>query len=305
MTETSLALTSEAAERSGEPRRRLLVYQMAKVASLSWVALGRNELALDDIFHIHFLSDESVAFMRELIAAPDAVQTIARRMMVRNGLRHALEGREQLPSICSGNDPWLIVTGLRDPVARSISLLFFMGDFFGCTDRPLSWRDGASQSSLERAFREMWDRVLGDAPPADTFGRLLHFYVGIYEQWFEREFTAVVGIDATVAEFPPGPAPRVIRSGSNRVLVYRVEDMPDGAAGNPILLNSIKSFCDSNIAALPVANATGERRTKPLYRQFVENLRLPTSLIDRIYSGKTVQRFYTANEIERFKLRWS
>ncbi len=285
--------------------QRLLVYQMAKVASMSWVALGREHFSTDEIFHTHHLANESVGLLAALNEETGPNQTIARRMILRTMARSGSNIRALLNASRERSEPWLVVTGIREPVARSVSMLFYFGDFFGCTTRRLSWRNGATIEMLQHGFREMWDCALANQPPTDTFGRLIYFFLTDFEAWFEREFRAVLGIDVMGATFRPGPEPRVLAEGQTKVLVYRVEDLPVESPGHVILRDSVKSFLNVTVASFPVVNATRGRRTDPLYRTFLEQLQMPPELLDRIYSGPTVRKFYLPAEIEAFKSRWA
>ena len=286
-------------------RRRLLIYQMAKVASMSWVVLGREQFGVDDAFHIHHLADESLELFRSILAESGPRQTIARMMIVRERLRSGERLRALLASSLQEGEPWLAVTGIREPVARSASLLCYFADFLGCTSRNLSFRDGATIETLDRFFRETWDRVLADEPPTDTFGRIVHFYMRNFEDWFSAEFRAVLGIDVAAAPFPAGPTERLIAQGGTRALVYRVEDMRPAAPGHETLRASAETFGGAAVPGFPVNNATEGRRTEPLYRAFLERLRLPPEMLDRIYAGPTMRKFYTPQEIDAFTSRWS
>lgn len=289
---------------NGRPLRRLLVYQMAKVASMSWVALGRQHFNVDETIHIHHLSDESLAFLTALVDEIGPAQTIARHMIVRELRRTGTRARGLLASPDTRSQPWLVVTGVRDPVARSVSLLFYFADFIGSTARKLSWRDGATVESLQHEFFEMWEGALGDCDPDDTFARLVRYFIKEYGSWFDREVGAVLGIDVLRAPFPPGPAARVLTQGQTRVLIYRVEDMRAGSPGHALLRDSVKSLCGAEVPDFPVNNATQGRRTQSIYGAFLEQLRMPAELLDRIYDNETARRFYLPEEINAFRKRW-
>jgi hypothetical protein len=284
--------------------RRLLVHQMAKVASMSWAVLGRQHFNVDEVFHIHHLSDERLDAFRLLVAESGPTQTIARDMILRERVRSAMKIRALLAARRE-DEHWLVVTGVRDPVARSASLLFYCADFLGCTTRTLAARDGATLAALRYEFEAMWDRALASAPPPDTFGRLLHLYVTDFESWFDHEFKGVLGMDVLRADLAAGPVPRVLAQGDKRVLLYRVEDMRAESPGFSTLRESVTSFCGAAVPGFPVTNEGKGRRSEPLYRAFLEQLRMPPDLLDRIYAGPTVGRFYLPAEIAAMKARWT
>jgi hypothetical protein len=284
--------------------RILLVYQMAKVASMSWILLGRQHFGVVEPFHVHYMAAENLAFLRAQYEAVGPSQTILRRLLLRNLLQTGDRVRSLLAEPGAQTRPVLLVTGMRDPIARSASLLFFVADFTGRKPGALSWRDGAAFADVERAFVAMWEQVLSAEEPTDTFARVLHFLVGAYRWWFDRELARVLGIDLGQFSFPPGPARRLITQGWTRVLIYRVEDMAEDSPGHSFLRSDVQAVCGATIPYFPMQNATGLRKSGDFYRSFVNGLRMPARLIDRIYEDRIVRQFYTSEEIARFRRRW-
>jgi hypothetical protein len=284
--------------------RMLLVYQMGKVASMSWVALGRREFGDREPLHVHYLAAENLAFLRAQYECAGASQTILRRLLLRTMLQTGERVRRLVDEARARRRPILIVTGMRDPLARAVSQLFFTADFTGHSKGELSWRDGAGVEDLVRAYIEIWERALGSDEPDDTFGRILRFFIRAYSSWFDRELCAVFGIDLVQASFPPGPTSRVLRRGVTQVLVYRVEDMTPHCPGYAILRNDINTLCGTEISAFPMHNATAFRNSRELYRDFLSRLRMPLRLVDRVYDDPVVRYFYSAEEIARFRRRW-
>ena len=283
----------------------LLVYQMGKVASWSWMALGRQHFGVGEAAHVHYLAPASLSFLRRQYEASGPGQTLLRRMPLRAMLHSSERARALITGSHGAERPVVLVTGIREPVARSISLLFFLADFAGYSRGGLSWRDGASLQDVERAFIAIWERILGEDWPEDTFGSLAQFVIGIYRSWFDRELAAVLGIDVARAEFPPGPARRLFAQGAARVLVYRVEDMLPGSPGYVLLRADLEALSGQACPAFPTQNVAASRRAGEFYRAFQARLRMPARLLDRIYGQPAVERFYSPAEIARFRRRWS
>jgi len=282
----------------------LLVYQMGKVASMSWVALGRRESGGVEPLHIHYLAVENLAFLRAQYEAAGPSQTILRRLLLRTMLQTGDRVRSLVDEARAQSRPIRIVTGMRDPLARAVSLLFFAADFAGHSRGGLSWRDGAGVDDVVRASIEIWEQALSPEAPEDTFGHVLRFFIRAYNFWFDRELRAVFGIDLMRASFPPGPTSRVLRCGATQVLVYRVEDMMPHSPGHAILRNDACLLGGVGVSGFPLHNATAFRNSRTLHRAFLSRLRMPPRLVDRVYDDPVVQYFYSPEEIARFRHRW-
>lgn len=290
---------------SGASAPLLLVYQMGKVASRSWVALGQQYFGIAERVHVHYMSPESLAFLRGQYEAVGSPQTMLRRMPLRILLQSGERARASVEEACARARPVLLVTGMRDPIARSVSLLFFLADFTGRRGGGLSWRDGAAAEDVERALIAIWEQILAAEVPQDTFGRMAHFTIGAYRFWFEREVAAMLGVDIMQATFAPGPARRLLTSGGGRTLIYRVEDMSPESPGHALLRADLEALSGKAFRGFPKRNVTDVRRSGDFYRAFRRRLRMPARLVDRIYDDPVVRRFYSPQEIARFRQRWS
>lgn len=284
--------------------RLLLVYQMAKVASMSWMALGQSHFAATDAAHIHYLAEDNRAYLHAQREATGPEQTIRRPFLMRQRWEINARTRALLPRAILQKRPILIVTGVRDPVARSVSWLFFMSDLWGHRQDRLSLRDGGQVEDLQKLFLEVWEQVFQAEEPADTFSRLLRFYFKAYSFWFQRELARMLGIDALGASFPAGPARRIITQGRTQTLIYRVEDMAPGSPGHTLLRADIEAIAGAHVPSFPVYNTGLSRRSGDLYRAFVQSLRVPAHMLDRIYGDPVVRYFYSDQEVDGFRGRW-
>jgi hypothetical protein len=279
-----------------------LVYQMARVGSISWFSVARELCGTDAVLHLHYMAQPSVSFLRALLAAEGPEQTIVRRQCIRSFIALAARGLAAT-NTCT---ELTIITAMRDPVARALSVFFFLADFFGCSSRALSWRDGAKPIEVAGAFKEMLERSLNDEEPGDTFSRMCWFMMRGSRTWFDDELWRVYDFDIRSAGFAPGPVPRFATFGPlRRLLVYRTEDMKPGTAANKVLLRSAGSLLGTEIETLPLTNDAAARRSGPLFEAVRQQIRLPICLLDRIYRDEMVRLFYTDEEIEAFQKRWS
>jgi len=88
------------------------------------------------------------------------------------------------------------------------------------------------------------------------------------------------------------------------VLIYRVEDVRPGSPGHALLSADVEAISGVPVSDFPIQNAGQFRNSHELYRAFLQRLRLPTRLLDRIYDEPVVRRFYSDQELEQFRRRW-
>jgi len=125
-------------------------------------------------------------------------------------------------------------------------------------------------------------------------------------RWFDEELRAAFGFNIRAANFAPGPVPRLANIGPQcRLLVYRTEDMRAGTPANRVLMRCATSLLGKEIGVLPPTNEAAARRSGPLFEAVRHSISLPGSLLDRIYGDEMVRLFYTDEEIEAFRDRWS
>lgn len=169
--------------------------------------------------------------------------------------------------------PWRVVSLVRDPIAQSISAFFQPGLRKG------SFRPDSSVAELRAAFGDRLDRLA------------LH--------WFETHLEASLGIDVYQHEFDPEVGHAWITTPAVRLLLLRCEDL--ARAGSPL------AELIGRPAALDVgtANVGAEKPYGDLYRRFLAALSPTDRQLDLAYGSRLVQHFYGADEIDRFRARWT
>jgi len=282
----------------------ILILQMAKVASVSWYEAIHAALPQREVQHLHFVSLASRAFIAAICDAQPPEQTIAHRNMFRRlGLpRGDLARRLQGDRWCG--DPVRIVSGIRDPMARAVSVLQHGADFLGYTELALTPREHGTAENLVGVFRRGWHEALAGTYPGDTFRRFLAFSFGHYRSWFSDELARVFDLDVGAASFDRDCWAMRTSAGPHAALIYRVEDLrvPDRRIR---LLEAASEFVGAKLSDLPTANAAEGRRSRDLYKAFGERAALPASTIDKIYDAPVLRQFYDAAEIEAFKAKWT
>ena len=136
----------------------ILIYQMLKVASRSWLEAARPAAALEgsEPLHVRFVNPRTLAMLEGLEKAPPGQQTIANLIMLRDTLRKGVEARAAIDGALARGETIRVISGMRDPVARSLSLVHFYADFYGDTSRKLNRATGGQR----RGYGGGGDRIL-------------------------------------------------------------------------------------------------------------------------------------------------
>jgi hypothetical protein len=285
----------------------ILVYQMTKVASRSWIEAAKSTQAPENSvpIHCHFV----LPCNRERIAAvyglPAAQQTIANMLLPKNLLRSGASAWAQIQSARQRQEKIRIVSGMRDPVARSISLIVFMADFYGHVSCPLSPRAPMSADYVVSYLQENWRWVLERREPEQTFEWVLWYLNDAFRTWFPSEFGAVFGVDVLEGTFRAQEAMQRMSTPSADVFIYRVEDMLPEEPGYARLLAQASSFLGTALTSFPNVNNSTTRRSRALSEEVRRQFWLPDEMLDAIYGEPVVQHFYDRDEILAFKQRWS
>jgi len=284
----------------------IVVYQMAKVASMAWVESARAaaKLAGTPPAHVHFLNERNLRIIETILAIPPPDNTFINLLPVRSVLRQGIKGNVRISDARKRGQQIRVITGMRDPVARSLSLLSFFADFSGHIGRSLSARDGASADHVCAVLGEFWRLVLAGTVPRGSFEQLLCHMIGAYRTWFCEELNAIFDLDIFSGPFSASSGMQRLHGGGVEVLAYRSEDLAPGAPARRALFDAAQAFLGTPAVALPEVNTAATRRSYPLYTQVRERFRLPLAMLDEIYDAPVVRHFYGVEEIAAFKARW-
>jgi hypothetical protein len=284
----------------------LLIYQMAKVASRAWVFAASPAAAKEHQapVHAHYLSQGHLAALAAINAMSGPPQTISNRLILRELIRKGPAVRVAIEEALRGGERIRIISGIRDPVARSLSLVHFFADFCGDVSRPLDRFRGGEGAATAAATRKWWSDALAGVAPEDSFARFMTFQIGCYRSWFHEELEALFGVSLGGGPFPEGQGAERLSGGAADVLLYRLEDMAPDAPAYGGLLNCASEFLGIEVTGWLAVNTAATRRSFPRYEAARAALRLDTEVLDAIYGVPIVSRFYSHSEIEGFKRKW-
>jgi hypothetical protein len=284
----------------------IVIYQMAKVASMAWTEAARNAPlgSPHEPVHIHYLTARNFRALEDILTSPRGWNGIANPLVATHILRKGKQMAPVIEAARAQGGAMRLVTGMRDPVARSLSLLAFFADFCGRAGDRLSARDGADADDVCAYLEQLWRSVISGKRPDGGFDQLLWHMTASYRTWFGDELETVFGIDIMSMPFPSGGGAQRMRHGHVDLLAYRVEDMHPDAAAHGALAEAATEFLEVSKFALPAVNTASTRRSYPLYAQVAAQFALPAALLDSIYDVPCVKHFYTAAEIAGFRRQW-
>lgn len=261
----------------------IVVYQMGKVGS-STITKSLHQLVLDrNIYHVHFLSPDRVAEYedkrKELLNTKylSDLQHIWQYIHLRQRLK-------RYP-----NEGWKLITLVRDPVARNLAT------FFEHIEVKTSTRNGWHLASREYDFDLQVD--------ADNLRPLIELFFEKCRheapiEYFDKEYKKVLGVDLFKKPFSSDKGYSIVRENSHEVLTLKLESLND--SHKP----AMKEFLGINEFSIANANLGENKKYADVYRMFKDEIKLPSEYIERLYSSKMAQHFYTPNELDQFRQRW-
>lgn len=270
-------------------QQHLVVYQMGKVGSKTIIkSLNTSKLNMT-IYHVHFLSGKGIQWIEELytkrsnqdflkLGLSGAKRALPNHVLTSKYLRRQVEKR-------SSKEKWKIITMVRDPVARNISQFFNWIEVFNPKVYELYGKHALQYEDLIDDFLRNFgeDSVLGAMPL----------------KWFDEELKQVFNIDVFASDFPKSKGYKIYNEEYADVLLLKLENIKYNAS------SAFKEFLNLDKFVMTNDNTADEKEYYAIYQDFLENLILPESYLDRMYSSKYARHFYTDEEIGVFKAKWS
>lgn len=226
---------------------KVIVYQMGKVASGS---VYRSLLARGgvDVEHVHEVDPGYVSNVRGVGPESGEWKRCAR-----------------LRGLMAGSDPLRIITLVREPIARNVSLL---------------WEShGADIEKHPDQARELWDQLLHDEVLT----------------WFDSEIKQSLGLDVYLSPFDKELGWVVIRWDERSALILKCE------ASDAEKQAAISAFLNVDGFILSRHN---ENRS-PVYAKFLKRFKVTREYADRMASARYTRHFYSDEEIEAMRERWT
>jgi hypothetical protein len=243
----------------GDP---IVIFCMSKTAS-SAILRGLRDAVDRPVYKVHLLRPESVA----------RAEAEYRRTDRAARPRHVLHATHLLRHLPTPEAPWLMVTIVREPLARAASDFFQSGDRWG--------RFGEPEATTAAFVRFAADQGV----PRTT-------------SWFDRELLLAIGIDVYEHPFDPAVGHTTIESPTARLLVLRHEslDVAPAALGQFLGL--------PGPVPLPRENVGARKPYSDLYARVLDEVRFDVRTLDLAYESRFAQHFYSDAERAALRSRW-
>ncbi|WP_165645008.1 putative capsular polysaccharide synthesis family protein, partial [Oharaeibacter diazotrophicus] len=214
-----------------------------------------------------------------------------------SGLRAAFDNapiRAMIERARAAGETLTVVSGVRDPVTRSLSVAMqnLEAGFADC----LGPSPEASADMLGGRIADLWLRDTADDDPVRGF---LERMIRAPADWFREELETPFGFDLAAAGFDRGRGYAIHERDGVRLLLFRHENAPAAIeAGLAELFPGID-------VALPHDNDGTAKPTAAIYRALQRRFRLPRAALQAIYDHPHVRAFYGEDEIAAAIDRWA
>lgn len=269
----------------------LIIYQMGKVGSSTITRSLQNCELHMPILSIHSLLPDNLikserVFREEYPRAKIQPLVLWNSQYLRNQLYRGLRGQK-----------WKILTLVRDPIARNLSL------FFQWPNMKIQKANGLYKIKSPYFNYEMDIKVEGREIKTEDIEKLKGLFFEKVDHdrplvYFDKELKAFLGIDVFSSEFPKLKGYGIYKSEFVDVLLIRLEDL------NRVTQQAIKDFLGIKALTLVDSNIGSNKDYSQFYQRFLNAITFPDSYIHKMYTSRYVQHFYSEEEINSFKRRW-
>lgn len=173
--------------------------------------------------------------------------------------------------------PYKLITLVREPVGRSVS------NFFHNFERFV----GVPLDESTHSVDALVEILVANEKQLDE------------SKWYRREFEPAVGVDVYDHPFPHDDHSQVIRSGAGKILILRLETPDDEKE------RAIAGFLGEPSFSLNSANVGESKAYGEGYVRFQSEAVLPADFLERKLSTVYATHFYSAEEREAVRERWS
>ena len=260
--------------RESRSKRPILVFQMGKVGSRTITTSLDAARLKDPVYHEHFLSEHHMAIFQRKIDQGTKVERPS-QVLARIGAMRA-------KIFSDDGKRWKVITLVREPIARGVGT--FMSGYF--KDKNISIPEiGLGPNEMKSLHEKYAERG--------------HKYDEYASTWFQAELKGVFGFDVFSTDFPKDKGYKIYEGDRADLLLIRLEDL------NTCHKDAFREFLDIADLKLVSANMAKDKAYYPAYREFAKTMRFPHSFLEETYSFDVVRHFYTQDEIDGFKARWS
>ncbi len=264
----------------------LFIYQMGKVGSKT-VQNSLNTTNLDiPIHHIHSfekfrLDDAEKILKHEFQVDHNPRTTLWDSYFYRNKLKELQESKNLK-----------IITLVRDPIARNFSHFF-------------NWPNMIIQKKNDQYYAESPVYNYKELLDGDSADILISIFLNKMNnhsrvlEWFDMEVKKFFNIDVYGTDFPKDKGYKIYKRGNVSVLLLKLEKL------NEIAKIAFREYLGVDVIKIKNQNLGENKEYSSVYKRFKESVKLPKSYVDLMYNSKFALHFYSNEEIDLFRKRWS
>lgn len=265
----------------------LLILTYAKVCTTSLHSLLAERFT-GDVFRSHGLEQWILDPLERFLTVSTANTA---------GLRASFDNapiRERLAHARATGEMITIISGVRDPIERSLSVAMQNLDvaFADC----LSSSAEASAQAVAERVSDLW---LHDAGADDASRAFLQHMIRAPLMWFEEELDRPFGFDLREHPFDRTQGYSIQSKDNVRLLLFRHENAPTA------IENGLAALFPGMVFSLSRENTGLDKPTADIYRALKACFRLPRSALEAIYAHPDVSQYYSEEEIAVAIDRWA
>ena len=180
----------------------------------------------------------------------------------------------------------------RDPIAKNISTFF-------------EWIKFREDDNFFYFHSHQYEMQFDIKTPKDDLSLLIEHFLKyfphhIHENWLEIEQNEVLNIPFLQYDFDKETNYQIIKNELNEVLTLKLEHFK-----NENYPKIIGDFCGMQDFKYENANVTKDKPKNKPYELFLEQIRIPSKLLNQIYCSDFMNHFYNDWEIDGFINKWT
>ncbi|MBD3167750.1 hypothetical protein GF324_14205 [bacterium] len=252
----------------------VVVYQMGKVGSSSLARSLAEHLPHRKVYQVHHLSYDRIGrFVVQHYPRmhPHILESLEVRRLMEQLKSHSSNG--------TPDPPLKIISAVRDPVARNVSAFFENLQSFAPEEMRQIRQGTVRPGHLRTAFLERYPH---DLPIT----------------WFSMEPARVLDTDPLKYSFDRQQGVQHLKGPWFDLQILRLENADTWP-------EQVQTFLGCEPFRIAGSNLGSRKYYSEAYQVFKQQAALPADYLDRLYDAPATRHFYTPDEIQRFRARWS
>jgi hypothetical protein len=201
---------------------------------------------------------------------------------------------DRLATAMAQGEQVTIISGMRDPIARSLSVA--MQNFEDCFIDCLGPSVQATAEAVAARIVDLW---LHDGHDEDPVQAWLKLMIRAPFRWFREEIERPFGIDLKAQPFDMDLGYSILYQKNVRLLLFRQENAPTA------IEKGLAELFPGMEVTLPHVNEGGIKSTGEIYRALQDCFRLPRAALEKIYTHPDIKPYYGETEIAEAVRRWA